>query len=205
MSNLHKPRSRENELVVQELKGEILIYDLQINKAFCLNETSALIWQFCDGNKTVSEISRELSRKLKQPTTEDLIWLALDQLKEDNLLSDRNEIEINFNGLSRREVIRKVGLASMIALPVISSLIAPIASQAASGTSCISNGSSIPSCATSMSINCCLNNSSSLCCSGICRVGSISSSTCVSCLPNGVFCASSSQCCSSNCGGSVCV
>jgi hypothetical protein len=51
------PHSRTKELVVQELKGELLIYDLSTNKAFCLNETSALVWQLCDGKSSISEIS----------------------------------------------------------------------------------------------------------------------------------------------------
>jgi hypothetical protein len=38
-----QPVCRQNSLVVQELAGEILIYDLKANKAVCLNETSALI------------------------------------------------------------------------------------------------------------------------------------------------------------------
>jgi hypothetical protein len=40
-SNIN-PKSRQNDLVVQELEGEVLIYDLSINKAYCLNPTSAL-------------------------------------------------------------------------------------------------------------------------------------------------------------------
>jgi len=52
-----KPESRQSGLVIQELGGEILIYDLREDKAFCLNATSALVWQACDGNKTVGEIS----------------------------------------------------------------------------------------------------------------------------------------------------
>jgi hypothetical protein len=75
------PTSRQSDIVVQELKGEILIYDLKINKAFCLNETSALVYGLCDGNNSVKDISNQLSKKLKQPVTEDLVWLALDQMK----------------------------------------------------------------------------------------------------------------------------
>jgi hypothetical protein len=133
------PTSRQSDIVVQELKGEILIYDLKINKAFCLNETSALVYELCDGNNSISDISKQLTKKLKQPVSEDLIWLAIDQLKQDNLLENSPEIETKFEGLSRREVIRKVGIASMIALPVISSLIAPTAAMAQSGV-CVNEG-----------------------------------------------------------------
>jgi hypothetical protein len=133
MASVNNPRARENKLVVQDLRGEILIYDLNINEAYCLNPTSAAIWKLCDGQNSVSEISRKLSAQFKQPVVDDLIYLALDQFKKDNLLSDKQAIEIKFNGLSRREVIRKVGFASLVALPVVASLITPTAAMAQSG------------------------------------------------------------------------
>jgi hypothetical protein len=133
MGSKNNPKARGTELVVQELKGELLIYDLNINKTYCLNPTSAAIWNLCDGNNSVADITKQAGKKLKQPVTDDLVWLALDQFKEDNLLDSNQEIEIKFDGSSRREVIRKVGLASMIALPVIASLVAPTAAMATSG------------------------------------------------------------------------
>jgi len=60
--------------------------------------------------------------------------LALDQLKKENLIENKDEIVADFNGMSRREVIRKVGLASVVALPLISSLVAPMAVSAQSAT-----------------------------------------------------------------------
>ena len=130
---MNKPKTRNKDLVVQEFANEVLIYDLTINKAFCLNQTSAMIWQLSDGTKTVSQIGEIVSRKLKTPFSDDLIWLALDQFKRDKLLEKSGEIEINFNGLNRRQVIKKVGLASMVMLPIISSIIAPTAAMAQSG------------------------------------------------------------------------
>ena len=129
------PKSRQSNLVVQDFEKEILIYDLQINKAYCLNETSALIWQMCDGKRTVSDIRRKLSEKLKTEIPEDFVWLALDGLKKDNLLEEVQSFEIKFNGSTRREIVKKVGLSSMITLPLIASIIAPSASMAQSGGS----------------------------------------------------------------------
>ena len=126
------PKSRTKDLVVQELEKELLIYDLNNNKAFCLNETIALIWQHADGNNSANDISELLSRKLNSIVTDDFVLLGLDQLKKDNLLENGNDIEINFNGLNRRQVIKKIGFASMIALPLISSVIAPTSAMAAS-------------------------------------------------------------------------
>lgn len=138
MTSKIAPVARRSELVVQQLRGELLIYDLKINKAFCLNETSALVWQMCDGNNSIGDISRKLSKKLKSLVTEDFVWLAIDELQEDNLLDESHKIETNFEGLSRREILRKVGFASMIALPVISSLVAPTAAMAQSAGACVS-------------------------------------------------------------------
>lgn len=138
MNNKNYPISRRENIVMQELENEVLLYDLTANKAFCLNVTSALVWQLCDGNHSVVEISRILSQKLNGTVSEDFVWLALEQLKREKLLTKNENLELNFNGLSRREVIRKVGLASMVALPIISSVIAPTATNAQS-QGCVPN------------------------------------------------------------------
>lgn len=126
------PLSRKDNLVVQELNDETLIYDLNINKAFCLNETSALVWRLCDGTRSVKEICQSLNKKLKTFSNEDVVWLALDQLKNENLLINSEYIPNTFEGMSRREVIKKVGLSSMITFPLVSIVIAPTAAHASS-------------------------------------------------------------------------
>jgi len=147
-----KPLSRRENIVVQEYGNEILIYDLNINKAFNLNETSALVWQACDGNKTVNEISAQISSQLKSSVSEDFVWLALEQLKKENLIENKVDIEAPFEGLSRREIIRKVGFATLVALPIVSSLIAPTAVHAQSGI-CASGNCRCPN-ATPSTGNC---------------------------------------------------
>jgi hypothetical protein len=133
MKRTFSPKARQKNLVVQELSSEVLIYDLQSNKAFCLNETSAMIYDLCDGTKTVSKISQRLGEKLNSPVAEDFVWLAIDQFKKDDLLANGDETESRFSGFSRREALRKIGLAAAIALPVVTSLVAPVAASAQSG------------------------------------------------------------------------
>lgn len=126
------PSSRKANIVVQDLENEVLIYDLTINKAYCLNQTAGLVYQLCDGKRTVAEISDLMSKRLKTKVSEDLVWFALDGLKKDNLLENANEVPNYFGGLSRREVVKKVGLASMVMLPLIASVVAPNAMMAQS-------------------------------------------------------------------------
>ncbi|MBK8812984.1 MAG: PqqD family protein [Acidobacteria bacterium] len=125
------PRSRHDELVVQEVDGELLIYDLRNDKAFCLNPTSALVWQACDGKRNVAEINAYVSEKLNAESNEDLVWLAIDQLKKEKLFENGSEVVDYFEGMSRREVIKKIGLGSAISIPIVASLIAPMAVHAA--------------------------------------------------------------------------
>lgn len=126
------PIARKDELIIQELAEEVLIYDLRKNKAICLNQTSALVWQNCDGNKTALEIAAEMEKHFGSSVNEDLVWFALDQLEKENLLLNAEQIPNKFNGLNRREVLKRLGAASAVSLPIIASLVAPLAVSAQS-------------------------------------------------------------------------
>lgn len=135
MISTDKPTARCQDVVIQELRGELLIYDLKINKAYCLNETAATVYRSCDGSNSITEISRLISINLKSSVSEDLVWLAVDQLADYNLLTNSQELKINFDEQTRRAFIKKVGFASLVTLPLVSSLIAPTAVMAQSGAS----------------------------------------------------------------------
>jgi len=122
---LGNPLARTDELVVQKTDNEHLIYDLRTNKAICLNQTAALVWRHCDGKHSVSDIAKELEKKLGLEVSEDLVLLAINQLANEGLLLAGGELPERLRGVSRREVIRKVGLASMVALPIVSAIVAP--------------------------------------------------------------------------------
>jgi hypothetical protein len=116
---------------------EILVYDMETNKAHCLNETAAFVWRACDGTNSVSDIKRLFDKKSGKTVDENLVWLAIDQLNESNLLAE--QIKADFNGQTRRQIIKKIGLAAVIAFPVVSSLVAPTAALAV-GCSGVANG-----------------------------------------------------------------
>ena len=132
MTAKNQPLSSKKNIVVQEIDNEVLIYDLGKNKAFCLNETSALVWEMCDGKIAISEMSEIVSKKLNSSIGEEVVWLALDQLKKFELIDSETDVPNDYHGMSRREVIKKIGLTSMIALPVVASIVAPTAAMAAS-------------------------------------------------------------------------
>lgn len=189
------PVSRKSNLVTQELEKEILTYDLIADKAFALNETSTLIWNLCSGKNSVSEITAKLSQQLNSPVSEEFIWLALEQLKQNNLLANGDEITIDFGGLSRRDVIRKVGFASLVTLPFVASLVAPRASQAASVcTSPFANGCS-----------CTANGQCQTACCGATASGAANQSCVATGLDaTGAYCRAGCECASNCCVGNSC-
>ena len=161
--NDSKPESRTNDIVVQELEGEVLVYDLIKNKAFCLNKTSAIIWQNCNGQRTIEEIAEYTGKELESLISKETIQLALEQFRTDDLLKSNNRIENYLDGLSRREIIKRVGLSSLVALPLVSSLVAPKVTTAqsmcamaplANGCPCMTQGSCASGCCGPTSNGC---------------------------------------------------
>lgn len=144
MINTQIPKARKNGLVVQEAGEEVLVYDVERNQAHCLNRTAAFVWNACDGQNSVAQIAGLLGREFSQKVDEELVWLALDQLSEERLLE--TGVSLNSNGVSRRDAIRKIGLAAAIALPVVAMLGFPRTSLAVTcaasfcGTNNPSNG-----------------------------------------------------------------
>jgi hypothetical protein len=147
----YAPKARAEGLLVRELSDEVLVYDLESHRAMCLNRTAALVWKLCDGRLTIEAIACAVAGELKQTVSVEVVWLALDQLGRGGLLRERVKRPAEFAGMSRREVVRKIGLAAAGALPVVASIVAPTAAQAAS---CRPSGASCTD--------------SAQCCSGVC-------------------------------------
>lgn len=137
MNNSQFPKARKSGLVVQEVPDEVLVYDLDSNKAHCLNQSAAIVWKSCDGATSISDIAKLVEAEAGGTVSEDFVWLAIDQLNESDLLE--TSIRSSFAGESRREVIKKIGLATMVGLPIIASLVAPQSAMAAVSCNCTSD------------------------------------------------------------------
>ena len=136
------PCARHDGLIVQELPGETLVYDLERDRAHCLNETAAFVWRHCDGKSSASVITRALKTKFKQPVEEQIVWLAIDQLARKRLLKESPALPPKLAGMNRREAVRALGITAAVALPVVASIVAPFPAQAAT---CLGQGDSCTS------------------------------------------------------------
>ena len=158
MINSQVPVARKQGLVVQEMPEEVLIYDLDTNKAHCLNNTAAFVWKSCDGKNSVTDIAKMFETDTGKIVQEDLVWLAIEQLNDKNLLN--GELASNFKGQSRRDVLKKIGFASMIALPIVASLAAPTSVLAVASCACANPGACAAQAGCPSTINC---NGASVC------------------------------------------
>jgi Coenzyme PQQ synthesis protein D (PqqD) len=152
MSNQELPRRRAGCLQ-RRLEEEIVIYDRERHIGHCLNSTAAAVWGLCDGKHSIAQIATDLSQELSTHIDQSVVQLALRQLEDAHLLV---EPKIPAKLHSRRVAMRTIGIAATIALPLVTSLVAPTPASAAS---CFHNGHA---CTSGVQ-----------CCSGICLPGLI--------------------------------
>jgi len=147
----HLPKRRKHGLVIKKLQDEVLVYDLDCNNAHCLNRSAAAVWERCDGRATVADIARAVEKKTGVSVGQEFVWLAIEALSRDHLLEERVDWPAAVPRISRREAARRIGICAAIAIPLVTSIIAPTPAQAATCTG------RCGSCSTGAT-----------CCSGVC-------------------------------------
>ena len=140
MAEHYMPRAQSSKLVVRELADETLVYDVEGHRAHCLNRTAALVWKLCDGENTVSRIAEKMGDRLSARVPDEVVRLALDQLADRGLLAPGDfRPAVTANPVSRRAMMRRLGLAAAVALPLVTSIISPtpvMAQSPCTETSC---------------------------------------------------------------------
>ena len=88
--------------------------------------------QLWERQRSASEITRELPFS---DVEERLVWLALADLQKAQLLQDRISIPFNADGrTNRRDLLKRIGLGTAVAVPVVAGLALPAAAQGAGAT-----------------------------------------------------------------------
>jgi hypothetical protein len=124
----HQPSLARNEdLIVQELPDEVLVYDLKRDKAHCLNQTAAFVWNHCDGRTTVEEIAKLMEKEWHTPVSEDMVWFTLNKLSRADLLQEPLTLPQEKTGISRRSAVRRLGFGALLTVPLVMSIVAPTA------------------------------------------------------------------------------
>ena len=158
--NTSRPVARKIDLVTREMPDEVLVYDLKTHQAHCLNQTAAIVWKYCNGKNSVTDIAELLALETSTAIDEAATWLAIERLGKANLLEVRVTPPAGSPRLSRRETVKRLGLGFALAVPVVMSVVAPAAAAAgstcppANGTVCITTLANCVSCLPSVVGNC---------------------------------------------------
>lgn len=133
-SEMLAPRARSSGIVVRELADETLVYDTAREQAHALDRVTGLVWGYCDGETPVARMVMRLENELGEAVSTERVWQVIAQLAEKNLLEE--EAESRPNVMTRRDMMKKVGLATT-AVVAISSIRVPVTAAAAA---CPGNG-----------------------------------------------------------------
>lgn len=123
-----KPEARTDDVLVEKVGDELVVYDRARHEAHRLNAPAAVVWQHCDGRRTEEELARVLGDTLGGPADGDVVRFALGELDRAKLLVPG---AVAIDAISRREVLTRLRKAAYL-LPVVASMVAPTPLAAAS-------------------------------------------------------------------------
>jgi hypothetical protein len=132
MKGQEAPRGIREHICTQQVGAEILVYDERRHKAFCLNQSSSVIWGLANGERTIGEMAAAASLQLESPVSEDFVLFAINELRREGLVEQEATPELA-STISRRVMMRRIGVGGALLLPAIAAIVAPTAAQAYGG------------------------------------------------------------------------
>jgi len=126
------PQARIDDLLVEQLPDETIVYDLKSDRAHSLNHAASVVWRHCDGRHSIDDLARVVRDELGVDG-ETSVSVALAALNRARLIRPGTWRNDHAAGQTRRQMLRKLGVAAAL-VPVVISIIAPTAAYAASDT-----------------------------------------------------------------------
>jgi hypothetical protein len=158
------PKGRTRGLLFREVDGELLVHDPEAGRTFCLDRPAATILKYCDGVTPVPALLQRVRGDVGESFPEESLWVGLEELKQRNLIEPQSLPATKYHGLTRRAMLRQLGVAAATAPLIIAVVANPASAQ--SGPQCQpannAGSDSPPGCACQGTFDCC----------GICAQGS---------------------------------
>jgi hypothetical protein len=117
-------KARKDKLHVEEIAGELVIYDQERRLTHHLNASAATVWRHCDGNHTEQDLILLFLDQGSEVVAKEVVDNALAQLSRAHLLVDDPETEVA-PVLSRRQMLRQFALvgSAAILVPLVTSML----------------------------------------------------------------------------------
>jgi hypothetical protein len=140
--NSIKPRARSSRLAMRDLGDELLVYDLERHKAYCLNRVARQVFRHCDGDTRIQDMAVRIGDALGMRVDEQSVRLGLLRLEKAHLLEHPVGLTLR---ASRREVLRDLSRAAMVVVPLVTAISVPTSAQAQASGVCPTLGAACKS------------------------------------------------------------
>jgi hypothetical protein len=184
---------RTRRVLVEELGDEVVLYDLDDDRAHLLSPNVARVWHAADGTRTVRHLRSAVVAETPAQS-EFIVWDALEQLAAASMIQGSLIMPGRPGGMTRRTILKRLALTA-VAIPVITTIVSPTPAAALTcGQTCQLNGASPTPCLGEGNTG-----------AGNCRCSKLSGSgTCLTCRPVGSVVAECRLCCTpTGCAGTA--
>lgn len=146
------PIARREEVLVEEIGGECVIYDPASQQAHRLNPTAAVVWEHCDGTRSADDLREIVSERFEVAEPRTVVDMALMELSAAGLLEGGTPEAESWEseerrpqgqgGLNRRDALKRIGGVGAAAalLPLVTTVMAPTPAMARSNNHGSSGG-----------------------------------------------------------------
>jgi hypothetical protein len=122
-------KMRTDDVVAEDLGDEVVVYDVRTQEAHLLSGSTAKLWRCAEGVAV-----QQLPVLMGGPAGGiQEVWEAIELMQAKGLLAERIEVPASDTpGLSRRQILKRMGIAA-VALPAITTLLSQQPAAAACG------------------------------------------------------------------------
>jgi len=71
------PAAPKGDIFAENLPEEVILYDETNNKVHCLGKTAAVVWESCDGTRTVDDLAQIVRTRFGAPADCKVVLQAL--------------------------------------------------------------------------------------------------------------------------------
>ena len=157
MAHSKFPKSRTRDLLFREVDRELLIHDPEAGHTFCLDRPAASILKHCDGGTSVEALLRVV-REGRRVVSRRVALGGTQELKQRRLLEPGSLASTPFDGLSRRAMLRRLGIAAATAPLIVAVAANPVSAQSGAPSCQPADNAgrdSAPGCACTGTFDCC--------------------------------------------------
>ena len=122
-----EPRARKEDLEIQRMGDEMVVYDLRSHQAHALDATAIQVWELADGTRDVATLTQLLHARIGGDVSAEEVEATLQRLGDAGLLAE---------GPSRRDLLRRaamVGAVTLVGGGMLKTIMAPEPAAAQSG------------------------------------------------------------------------